>query len=93
MAKSPEEKIEELNAARQRITARIQTERAKMRKQSRKDDARRKIIVGAVVLAHAEHDAAFKNRLETLIEKYTTREADRKFLGLKPLTKNPANKR
>lgn len=82
MAKKPEEKIAELEAAKARIAARLQAEKSKLKKQDRRDDARRKIIVGSVVLAHAENDPAFRETLQAILEAHTTRPIDREFLGL-----------
>lgn len=88
MRKTPNEKIEELQAAKAKIQARIQTEKSKLRKKQRKEDARKKIIIGAVVMAHAEHDDIFAEKLLTLLDEHTLRPADRELLGLEPLGSN-----
>ncbi len=59
---------------------------ARLRSKDRKQENRRKIIVGAVVLAHAEHDPQFADLLDTILKNRTTRETDREFLGLPPLS-------
>ena len=85
MRKTPDEKIEELQAAKAKIQARIQAEKSKLRKKDRKEDARRKILVGAVALAHAQHNDEFAEALMELLNRYTLRPADREFLKLPPL--------
>lgn len=45
--------------------------------QKRKDDTRRKIITGALVLERAEADAAFAAELAALLNRYVTRPQDR----------------
>jgi hypothetical protein len=45
--------------------------------QKRKDDTRRKIIAGALVLERAETDAAFAAELTALLNHYVTKPQDR----------------
>jgi hypothetical protein len=52
--------------------------------QKRKDDTRRKIIAGALVLERAETDAAFAAELAALLNRFVTKPQDRAlfdFLG------------
>lgn len=83
--KTPDEKIEELEAAKAKIAARIKVEKNKLRKKNRKDETRRKILVGAVVLSHMQHNDEFAEAIMELLGKYTLRPADREFLKLPPL--------
>tara|TARA_R110002126_G_scaffold185894_3_gene334552 strand:+ start:219 stop:491 length:273 start_codon:yes stop_codon:yes gene_type:complete len=82
MAKSPEERLAELKAAQDKIKAKIQQEQAKLRSKKRKDDTRRKIIIGAAVIAQAEQDEGFRSQLDQIVDGHTTRDIDRQFLGL-----------
>ena len=84
MRRTPEERISELEKQRDQINARLQKERAKVSAQKRKDDTRRKIIVGAALLAHAEHDDTVKAQLWRILDAQVTRSQDRVLLGLKP---------
>lgn len=68
--KTPAEKLTELEAAKDRINARIQAEKQKLAKQERKEDTREKIILGAIVLAHMEHSADFKDTVMNAICKF-----------------------
>ena len=80
--KTPEEKIEELEKKQAQLKAKLSREKAALRTQQRKEDTRRKIVVGAIVLEHASKDERFADYLELLLNKAVTREADRKLLGL-----------
>ncbi|NIZ62326.1 mobilization protein [Sedimentitalea sp. CY04] len=69
--------------------AQLGTLQAQARKQRRKDEARRKILFGAAVLAlleelNQEQNQKFLMRLSS----YIKRETDRKFLGLPHLGNN-----
>ena len=83
--KSPEEKIAELQQKAAAIDAALKREKSRLRDAARKQDTRRKIIVGGLVLQHDELDPAFHAQLWRLIERHVTRDADRETLGLDPL--------
>ena len=86
--RTPEERIAELEKQQAQIKARLQKERAKISAQKRKDDTRRKIIVGAALLAHAEHDPAMKDQLWRILDSQVTRPQDRALLGLSVSDRN-----
>jgi len=54
---------------------------AMKRKADRKLDARRKIIVGATILAHAELDPGFSDKLRALLDLAVTRAVDRDVIS------------
>ena len=54
------EKLKQLKAQKQAIEAR---ERSKQKEQERKDDTRRKILLGAWVLNKLKNDESFKHQL------------------------------
>ncbi len=61
------------------------------KKADRKLDARRKIIVGAAVLAHAEIDPGFADKLRAVLDLAVTRPVDRAAIAdLLPGTAAPA---
>ena len=91
MPKTPKEKIAELEAAREKLNARLSAERAKLRRQKRKNETRRKIVIGSVVLAHAEHDENFNELLWTVLKNRVIRPADRELLELPPLGDGKGN--
>ncbi len=59
------------------LSARRQLDEARIQHRGRKRDARRKIVIGAVVLAHAEHDPAFRRTLCLILQEHITRPHDR----------------
>lgn len=83
--KTDEQRLTELQQAKDKLAAREKAIKARLRSKERKHDNRRKIIVGAVLLAHAEHDERFKDLIWTILKNRTLRKADREFLGLTPL--------
>ena len=76
--------LDDLLKKREEMNARIRQEMAKKRTQERKQDTRRKVLAGAVVLEHAEHDAAFKAELHQLLARFLVRPDDRALFELPP---------
>lgn len=58
-----------------------------MAQQKRKDDTRRKIIAGALILEHAEKNKTsdIAKKLNALIEEYVVKPNERSLFGLAPL--------
>lgn len=79
------DKLGKLLEKRETLAARIRREQAKARTQHRKDDTRRKILAGAMILERAEKDAAFKIELDALLARFLLRDDDRALFGLAPL--------
>ena len=80
--KTPQERIANLERQHAQIKARLNRERAKITAQKRKDDTRRKIIAGAALFAHANHNPAFKEQIWHILNTHVTRKQDRALLGL-----------
>ena len=80
--KTPQERIADLERQHAQIKARLNRERAKITAQKRKDDTRRKIIAGAALLAHANHNPAFKKQIWQVLNTHVTQKQDRALLGL-----------
>ena len=80
--KTPEEQLETLTQKRAQIDARIQDKKAVVRKKTRREDTRRKIIAGAIALEAASRDKKFKAHFDKLLQEHVTRPEDRKLLGL-----------
>jgi hypothetical protein len=59
------------------LTARRPLDEARRAFRNRKRDARRKIVAGAVVLRHADHDPAFRALLQLILQQHVTRQIDR----------------
>jgi len=79
-------RLDKLYQQRAQLAARIRQLETRNRIQARKDDARRKIIAGALALEHAERDEEFGRTLNRLIGRFVTRPQDRALFGLAPLT-------
>ena len=74
-----ETKLAQLKVRQQRAEAR---QRSLLSKRERAADTRRKILVGAVVLAKVEGGDFEMRTLRRWLDKALTREADRKLFGL-----------
>ena len=72
-------KLEQLKAQKQQIEAR---ERAKLRSTERKNDTRRKVLAGAMVLEMMEHDPEVKNKVLARLDGFLIRPDDRTLFGL-----------
>jgi len=70
-------------ALRQAALAR---EKAKEKEQARKDDTRRKILIGSCMLKITEEDEQARAKLITQMDRYLTDERDRTLFNLDSLT-------
>lgn len=77
-----ETKLKQEKAKKQQIEAR---KRASESKRKRQDDTRRKVLVGAVILAKVESGEWPESRLRELLDKTLTRPHDRELFGLQDL--------
>ena len=94
-AKKPvTDRIADLKAKKDKLTARLNTLEAKAKTDDRKRDTRRKIVVGAAVLAHAELHPQFGELLRGILDKAVLRDNDRSaisdVLPLPPLAEGKA---
>ena len=78
-------KLEKLNEQRKAINARILREQNKLKGTERRNDTRRKILAGAVVLELATQDNDYSKRLMQDLERFLTKYADRVLFNLPPL--------
>ena len=74
-----QEKLKQLKAQKQAIEAR---EKKKLAEQQRKDDTRRKILLGSFLLKRFESDANEKQRVMTQLDSYLTENRDRQLFDL-----------
>jgi hypothetical protein len=77
--KKQQAKLAELKARKQAIEARA---KAAESKKNRADDTRKKILVGAAVLAQIENNPEGQERTKQMLDKFLTKESDRKLFGL-----------
>jgi len=79
--KSLDDKIAELNERQQQLTARRLSLLASKKNADRKLDTRRKIIVGAAVLAHADLHPDFSTTLRGILSVAVQRDIDRRDIA------------
>lgn len=72
------EKLKQLKAQKQAIEAR---ERTKQKEQQRKDDTRRKILLGSYLIKKMQNEAN-KEKILTELNEYLTEDRDRKLFNL-----------
>ncbi len=86
-------RIDTLKKKKDQLTARIQVLEAAEKTRERKEDVRRKILLGAYVL---ERLKLGDNRAEVMhseLDGYLTRNADRALFGLSPLVQDNKDKK
>jgi hypothetical protein len=81
MDKIRSKRIEELDAKINQLKARKAAEEARLRKKLKKDDTRRKILVGAYFLDQAERNGT-TDELFKKLDGFLIRNADRELFGL-----------
>jgi hypothetical protein len=74
-----EERLKQLKAKQQRVAARKRTLESR---RTRRDDTRRKILVGAIVLAKVDQGVIEEAQLRSWLEGALTRSDDRALFGL-----------
>ncbi|WP_051141684.1 hypothetical protein, partial [Acinetobacter gerneri] len=72
------EKLKQLKAQKQAIEAR---ERTKQKEQERKDDTRRKILLGSYLIKKMQNEAN-KEKILAELNEYLTEDRDRKLFNL-----------
>ena len=77
------EKLKQLKARKQAIEAR---EKSKQKEQERKDDTRRKILLGSYLIKKMNDNEANKEKILAELNEYLTEDRDRQLFGL------PSNK-
>ncbi len=85
--KTEEERLAELEAQKLKIEQQMRSITTRQKERSRKDDTRRKVLVGAAVLAEAEKNPAAKQRLMVLLDHNLVRDVDRAVFDLAPKAK------
>lgn len=93
--RSQQERLQKAEQRRARERRRLQRLQQEMNENERKRDTRRKILVGALVLEHADRmeergDTTWQRLLDELLQSRLTRDDDRELFGLAPLPANGA---
>lgn len=76
------EKLKQLKAQKQAIEAR---ERTKQKEQERKDDTRRKILLGSYLIKKMNANEANKEKILAELNEYLTEDRDRQLFNLSPI--------
>jgi hypothetical protein len=79
--KSAAERIETLKQKVERLQAQQAALVARQKADDRRRDARRKIVVGAAVLAHAELNPSFRDNLREALQAAVTRDIDKAVIA------------
>ena len=77
-------KLAALTAKRDQINAQIQALKAKEQAQKRKEDTRRKVLIGAVVLKMLKTGEMSQERLTAMLDKNLDSDQDRMLFDLSP---------
>jgi len=77
-------KLDRLTEKRQQLNAQIQAIKAKENQQKRKEDTKRKVLIGSVVMKMLETGEMPKERLMQILGTHLTRDADRALFDLEP---------
>lgn len=75
-------KLDTLTEKRDQLNAQIQAVRAREQAQKRKDDTRRKVLIGGVVLKMLKTGEMPQERLNQILDKHLDSERDRTLFGL-----------
>jgi hypothetical protein len=81
MTRSIEEQIAAVKARKDKASARLTVLQGKAKKEERKRDTRRKIIVGGMVIAAMEKSPALAARIGELLDGQVTRPHDREVIA------------
>ena len=84
-------KLETLKAKKEQIEARIKNLESKENLKQKKQDTRRKILIGAMVMEQMKKNEEAKKKILASLEGFLTRPMDREMFDLpeKPKSQNP----
>ena len=80
--------LEKLTKQREQLNAKIQAVKTKKARQDRKDDTRRKVLIGSVVMKMVREGEMPQERLTQLLDKHLEKEADRTLFKLSEQVKS-----
>lgn len=91
--KTPDQRLKELEQAKNTLQLKINAELKKQRSKERKEDIREKIIIGSIVMATMDNDPNFAGLIETKLSKHVMRDSDRAFLKYRNLKREAETKK
>ncbi len=80
-------KLDKLLKQQEHLKIQIQKEETKTKKQNRKYDARRKILIGAVVMERMKKDMSLSEKVKKILAEALTKDNDRNLFELPLLPK------
>lgn len=87
---SNQDKLKKLKGKKEQLDAQIKAIEAREAAKMRKEDTRRKILIGAYHLEKAKENGSM-NEISKLMDSYLSRETDRTLFELPPLDDKPTN--
>ena len=75
-------KLDELLKKREQLNAQIQKERNKLSSQQRKEDTRRKILLGALMMDLMKQGELDEKKIRKRLDGFLTKDIDRKLFDL-----------
>ncbi len=75
-------KLDKLTLKREQLNAKIQAIKSKEASQKRKDDTRRKVLIGGVVMKMIKTGEMPQERLTQILDKHLEKDADRTLFDL-----------
>lgn len=85
MPRSKNTTLDALLSKKDKLDKQIAAARARESVKARKLDTRRKVVAGAILLEHCEHDAEFKALVWSVFDQFLTKPHDRPLFDLAPL--------
>lgn len=78
------DKLQKLEHRRSKIVAEIARVKAREAAQARRDDTRRKVLLGALILSMVEKGEWPKEKVDSALARFLTRPQDRMLFNLPP---------
>lgn len=83
--------VEKLKEQKRQLEARIKKIESLEKSKKRKEDTRRKIIIGGAMLAYAAGDPSRKEKLYKILGQFITNPKDRDVVGLSVVPQEPSS--
>ena len=83
MPRVSRESIQKLEQKKRALEIKLKALKTQQRREERKKDARRKILVGSALVAAVEAGRVSEALFGQIIDEFVTKEKDREFLGLR----------
>ena len=75
-------KLEQLKKKQEQLRLQIQKEQQKESAKKRKEDTRRKILLGAMVLERMDRESEYREQVINKLDSYLTKDRDRELFEL-----------